>query len=157
MISRRNMVIAGIMAPVAACSLIPGGTTTVPLAQVQLYVSDLVNAFSAAGVAYWSASPAPSASNAALVKSIVDDLQTLNSAVQSVTDVTTAKSTILQILSGVNEISPLIMPFLGTAGVAVPLAVAVITAFVQSLPPPANAPATPPAALHKAALRYKGK
>jgi hypothetical protein len=109
---------------------------------------------SAAAQAYLASSPSPTAAAQALVKSIVTDLQTLNTAVQSVTDTSAAKSTILQILAGVNQLVPIVSPFLGTAGPYVPLAIAVIEAFVQSLPPPANSPTSPPAELHRMALKY---
>ena len=52
-------------------------------------------------------------------------------------------------------LAPMVAPFLGAAAPYVPLAIAVVSAFVQSLPAPANAPATPPAALSRKAAQFR--
>jgi hypothetical protein len=137
------------------CSTTPGGTPSVSLDMAKAYLDDLVNAVSAAAQAYLAGSTTNI--NSATVAALVADLQALNSAVQSITDVTNIKSISLQILAAVNQVVPFVAPFLGPAGPFVPLAIAVIQAFVQSLPAPPDAPPQPPAQLHAKAMTYRGK
>lgn len=148
---RRNLLLASALAPAFLIGCASTTSPTVSLQMVQAYVSDLVNAVSAAAQAYLAGS---SESNSPLVSSIVSELQTLNTTIQGLTDPTSVKSAALEVLAAVQQIGPFIAPFLGPAGPFIPLAVAVVEAFVQSLPAPSEAPPQPPAALHRMAATY---
>lgn len=149
MISRRQMAFLPAAFLLAQCSSTGGSTTT--LAQAQAYADDLISAVSAAAQAYLAQ---PNAAQQALVQQVVSDLQTLRQTIDAAQATTTLQTTFLQVIVGVQQLVPIVEPFLGSAGPYVPLALAVLQAFVASLPPPSNAPPAPPAALHAAALKY---
>ena len=146
--NRRTVLIA-IPLVVVGCT---GTNAQVTLDQAKAYASDVVNAVSAAAQSYVAS---PLAKDATAVSESVAGLQALNKAIQETTVATTARSVITEIITGVNELLPLVMPFLGVAGPYIPMALAVLQAFLAALPPPVDAPATPPAELHRFALTYK--
>ena len=53
------------------------------------------------------------------------------------------------------QLNPLVGGFLGAAAPYVPIAIAVVNAFIAALPPPANAPPVPPAQLTRKAAEYR--
>ena len=151
MLNRRNVLVAGSMfSALGALGACASATAGADLNIVRNYTSVLVNALSAAAATYVAN---PAAKEAALVNKIVADLQILNASVQDVTDISTVKSALLQILPSVGILTPILTPLLGAAAPYLPLAVAVLTAFVQALPLPG--PTTPPAALTAKALEYR--
>jgi hypothetical protein len=136
----------------AACGLTSSGAT--PLAMAKVYADDLANAVSAAANIYLAGPPKPTAANAALVGQLVDGLQQARAALDATTEASDAKGIVLQVIAGVQQLVPLVTPYIGPAGAYIPLAIAVLQAFVQSIPAPPDAPPTPPASLHRAALKY---
>jgi hypothetical protein len=149
MISRRYLFPLPALLLLARCGA--SGSASVTLAQAKAYADDLINALSAAAQSYLAA---PSAANKALVTSIVTDLQQAKVAIDAATAESDARGIALQIVALAQQLVPLVVPFLGPAGPYVPLAIAVIQAFIASLPPPPAAPPAPPAALHEMGLRY---
>lgn len=151
---RAALMLSGNLAAVAALALVPGcatgtaGATTLQMAQT--YGDDLVAALLAAASTY-QAAPNPSP----IIASVVADLQTAKTALDNATLASDARGVVLQIIAAVQTILPMLTPFLAAAGPYVPLAIAVLQAFVAALPPPPSAPATPPAALHAVAEKYR--
>lgn len=139
---------------VAACGSTASTGTSLEMAKV--YADDLANAVSAAAAVYLAGPPMPTAANVAMVNQLVDGLQQARAALDSTTTASDARGIALQVLAGVQKLSPLVSAALGQAAAYVPLAVAVIEAFIQSIPPPADAPPTPPVELHNVALKYHG-
>jgi hypothetical protein len=130
-------------------------SAAVSLAQVQAYAGDLVNALSAAAQTYLTL-PSVTATDKVLVTTIVADLQQANTAIAAVVNVTNAQSIALQIVAFATQLEPLVLPFLGAAAPFVPVAMALLQAFIQSLPAPPATPVTPPVQLHSMALKYRG-
>ena len=149
MISRRQLLPVPAILLLAQCA---NGSSAVTLQQVQSYANDLVDALSAAAQAYLAS---PSATNASVVQTIVSDLQTAKTALNAVTSQTNAQSIALQVVGFAQQLEPIVLPFLGVAAPYIPIAIAVIQAFIQSLPPPPATPATPPAQLHAVAVKYR--
>jgi hypothetical protein len=131
-----------------------GTQGAVTLEQAKAYLNDGVNATLAASQAYLASTPAPSAQIAATVTALAAKLEAANTALQGVVAVVDWKAGALEALTVLQQLSPLVAPFLGAAGPLLPMAIAVVMAFVQSLPPPADAPPTPPAALSRKAAEY---
>lgn len=144
------------MAMLSACGLIgtPAGATNLQMAQV--YADDLADAVSAAAQIYLAGPPAPDAAQAALVSGLIADLQTARRALDAATAASDARGIAKQLLTAALNLSPMITALLGPAAGYIPLAIGVVQAFIDSLPPPPAAPVTPPAALHRAALKYHG-
>lgn len=154
MLSRRYTLSLTALLPLAFARCANMTTPTVTLDQAKLYANDLILALSAAADTYVTS---PGAKNIPLVLEIESDLQQLKSAIDSVESVADARSIVLQAIAFCQQLTPIVLPFLGPAAAAVPLALAVLQAFVQALPPPPEAPPTPPAALHAKALQYRPK
>lgn len=133
------------------CAGTPGAVT---LGQAQAYLADAVNATLAAAQAYLVSTPKPSAAVAATVTDLMAKLEAAQAALNGVTAVPDWKTGALEALAVLQQLSPMVGVFLGPAGPFLPVAVAVILAFIQSLPPPADAPVVPPAALHAKAMEY---
>lgn len=152
MISRRHLLAFSSLAPIpflTDCS--PSSTKGVDLAMVQAYATDLINALSVAAQTYVVQ---PHATSVATVNQIVGYLQQAKEAIQGVQVETDAKGVANEIISFANQLSPIVMPFLGAAAPYLPIAIAVLQSFIASLPAPPQAPPTPPAALHRVALTY---
>lgn len=127
------------------------GATT--LAMAQQYADDVADALSAAAQVYLTMH----GSNAALVNQLVAGLQAAKAALDSATAASDARSIAMELVSFIQQLLPLVTQYLGSAAPYVPSAIAVIQTFINLLPPPANAPVVPPAALHTAAMKYKYK
>lgn len=157
MLSRRQtyaMALMPLIMPLLAdCSSSTSSSTT-PLTQVQAYSDDLINALGAAATAYYASA---NAMQVTMVQKIMAELQTLKEAIDAATPSSDIRSTVLNALAFIQQLTPIVTPFLGVAAPYVPLAIAVLQAFVSSLPPPSNAPPTPPAALHAKAMQYHPK
>jgi hypothetical protein len=155
-ITRRNALSAcAMMLPLpflVACGLTSPSATSLDMAKA--YADDLANAVSAAANVYLAGPPKPTAANLALVTQLVAGLQQARTALDATTAASDAKGIALQVLAGVQQLVPMVSPFLGAAAPYVPLAIAVVQAFVQSIPPPAEAPPAPPAELHRAGMAY---
>jgi hypothetical protein len=147
MLSRRNLAFSAI-AILSSCS---PQTPAVSFQQMKAYAVALIDALSVAADAYVSS---PGAKNVSLVLQIKNDLQQLKSALINVEQPTDVRSTVLQIIQFAQELTPIVLPYLGPAAQYVPIALAVLQAFVASLPPPPNAPEVPPAPLQKKASEY---
>ena len=132
-----------------------GSTSPVPVVtfdQAKAYMDVAVAAVTAAAQQYLVGPPVPTAANAVLVNTVISKLGTVKTALDQVTLATDWKSGALEAITLMQQLSPTVAPFLGGAAPYVPLALAVIQAFVMSLPPPASAPVTPPAPLAQKAL-----
>jgi hypothetical protein len=126
--------------------------------QAKAYADSGIGATLAAAQAYLNGPPAPDPMVAATVRTAMSDLvqlrQTLNGIAAPTPD---WKADALQALAVMQQLNPIVAPFLGPAAPFLPLAEAVVSAFIQSLPPPQNAPVTPPAALRAKSLEYHGR
>lgn len=111
------------------------------LAQAKVWVATLSSATTAAAGVYLAQESAP---KAAEVRKAVATVQAGAAAFQGINDVSNARSAALSILASVQQVMPMVTPYLGKDGVWVPIGLAVVQAFVASLPPPAGAPAEPP-------------
>jgi hypothetical protein len=150
---RRQFLPLPLFLAVTACST-GGAASQITLVQVQAYSDDLINALAAAAQAYGAD---PNATQVVLVDQIVEDLQQAKLAIDSAQSETDARAIALEVVSFVQQLLPIVTPFLGAAGPYVPLAVAVLQAFVTSLPVPPNTPVQPPAELHRLALKYHAR
>lgn len=135
----------------AACNTSSSQTS---LAQAKAYMDAGVAAVLAAAQQYLMGPPAPAAAMSQAVSDAMAKLESLKTTLDTVTLVADWKSGAMEVLALIQQILPMVTPFLGAAAPYVPLAIAVITAFIASLPPPADAPATPPAALTRKAAEY---
>lgn len=154
---RRTLLSAAALAmplPLLNCGL-TGNAGAVTLAQAQMYGTDLANALSAGAVIYLAGPPKPSAEDATIVNKAIADIQTAKTALANATATTSAIGVANELLNAALQLSPLVMGSLGAAGPYIPLAIAILQAFIASLPPPAVTPATPPAALHAKAMTYR--
>jgi len=149
-ISRRHafMFAPALALAAAACSGQSGG---VSVAQVKAYGNALAAAVAGAAQAYLAGPPMPSAAQAQIVNLVLADLKTAADALDGIPDGAGSygtKDLVQQILTAVQKLTPIVAPFLGPAGVYVPLAIAVLQAFIASLPAPPATPAMPPAAMY---------
>lgn len=155
MTSRRSFLFATgalcVPLPFIACS---GADATTSLALAKTYGDDLANALSAAAQAYLAGTPAPSPAQAALVSTAVSDLQTARAALDAATVPANAVQAADEVIAVARKLSPIVSPYLGPAAPYLPLALGVLQAFVDSLPPPPATPAVPPAGLHIMAAKY---
>lgn len=152
----RRHLLAGTAAACLPLSLLGcSGTQATTLAMAQSYLDTSVNALLAAAQAYLAGPPAPPATAAAQIKAIMGQLVSAQAALDKVTVEADWKSEATKILATMNELTPTVSPYLGEAAPYLPLAIAVVQAFINSLPPPADAPPTPPAALKKKAALYR--
>lgn len=157
MFLRRNLIrlpIAASVSVLGGCAQLGLPTQGVTLEQAQAYVSALAGAVSAGATAFLTRPPTPTERAKALVTQLMSDIQMINAAVQAATETSTAQTTIQQILGTINQLMPLVSPYLGAAAQSISLAIAVLGAFVQNLAPPAHAPLYPPRELRLMALRY---
>jgi hypothetical protein len=154
MLARRHLLPLSALLFLAHCA--NSGSNVMTLAQIQAYADDLINALSAAGQAYLL-SATTTASGKVLVTTVIQDLQQTKIAIDSAVNTTDARATALEIVAFAQQLELLVIPFLGAAAPFVPIALAVLQAFIEALPPPSNAPAMPPAQLHELALKYHSK
>lgn len=143
------------MALLAGCGLIgtPAGATNLQMAQ--LYADDLSDAVSAAAQVFLAGPPVPTAAQTATVTGLIADLQTARKALDAATAASDARGIAKQLLAAAGNLAPMITAVLGpVVALDVQLAISVVRTFVDTLPPPTDAGPTPPAALHRAALKY---
>lgn len=145
-INRRKLAQLGFgsAASLALWACATGSQGAVTLETAKVWMADMAGAVVAGAGVY-------TGPNEAQVKDIAAKIQQGAAAFASLGDVATAKTAALSILAMIQQISPIVAPLLGPAGVFVPMAVAVLQAFVAALPVPPDTPPTPPAALHRAA------
>jgi hypothetical protein len=143
---------AMIAAMTAGCSLAPSNAT--PLQTAQVYGDDLSNAVSAAAVTYETGPPPATAAQKVLVDNIVSNLQTARAALDAATTPTDAKDAANLLLANINSLEPYADRYLGPAAEYIPLAIAVVQSFIDAAAPPPNATPTPPAALHRAGMKF---
>jgi len=131
-----------------ACA--PGTPGAVSLENTKLWITTVSNALSAAASAYTG----PQMEE---VQTIVRQLAQAATEFAALGDVSTARSAALSIAAMIGKLAPMLTEQLGAAAMYVPIAVAVISAFVAALPPPVGAPAVPPPELVQAAEKGKQK
>lgn len=152
MMKRRLLIAAAPLAILAGCAT--GGSSAAQFDQAKAWLDAGAVAIMAAAQQYLAGPPAPPAAAAATVQQALAALQQAKTAVDALTVPADWKSGAVEVLALIQQLSPIVAPYLGGAAPYVPLAIAVVTAFVQSLPAPANAPATPPAALTRKAAQF---
>ena len=130
-------------------------TQTTTLAQAKMYLDVGVTALQAAAQQYLAGPPLPSAANAALVNGIVAQMTQAKTTLDGTVAVADWQAGAEEVLQEMQQLEPLVAPYLGKAAPYVPLSIAVVQAFIASLPPPASATATPPAALTSKAAEFK--
>lgn len=158
--------ISGLQLGMVACSTSTTTPTTNPtpsvapvtLSVAKMWVDDVAPAVMAAAQVYLAGPPAPSPAQAAQINSAIADLQTAQAAFDKLQPSDDPKATTTQVLTLLNNLLPIASPHMpnGTALYA-SLGISVIQAFVNALPPPPDAPATPPASLHAAAAKFHPK
>ena len=124
-------------------------------AMAKAYLDTGVSAVLAASQAYLAGPPVPSPQSAATIVAIMADLESVKATIDGTVSDADWKSGAIQALAAMQQLSPLVTAFLGAAAPYVPLAIAVVSAFVQYLPPPVSAPPVPPAALVRKAAQYR--
>lgn len=155
-LSRRSMLFgaASASALLAGCAN-SGSAAAVSLATAKTYFEAVSNAMIAAAQEYIAAAPATAASTIATVKAIVTDLESLQTAVSTITVPADWKAGAQEAIADIQQLEPLVAPFLGAAAPYVPLALAVLSSFIAALPMPTNAPATPPQPLMMKAAQVR--
>lgn len=146
--NRRDTFRIFVTAPIAVligCAQQGGPPSPVTLDNAKIWVSSISSAVAAAAAAY-------TGQNAEQVKRAAAGLQTAAAAFQQITDVSTARSAALSILSLAQQIVPLVAPVLGPNAFYVSMGIAIVQAFVAALPPPPDAPALPPPDMPRLAL-----
>jgi hypothetical protein len=161
-VTRRAAVLGG-SSMLFGCSFFTPTTPTIggtPVSMAQAYADDLADALSS-GADVYLASTTPTVSQKAAVTQAKADIQAakmrLDAALASVVTTVpqTALDTVRLIVVDAQKLVPLVSPLLGPAALYVNLAIGVLQAFVDSLPPPPTAPAVPPAALREKAAAYR--
>jgi hypothetical protein len=153
---RRSMLFASAaILPLGLLARCAGTQGAVTLEQAQAYMTDASGAVLAAAQAYLASTPPPNVGTADAVRALMANLEAVRQALSGAVAVADWKAGALEGLSLLQQLSPLVMVYLGPAGPVIPVAIAVIQAFVDALPPPADAPVVPPAALHRKALEYR--
>ena len=132
----------------------PGSVTSYN--QAKAYLDAGSNAIIAAGQQFLTGLPAPSAANKALVEQGIAALQQVTAAIDAQAVPTGSwKADATQALAFIQQLSPVVGRFLGDASAYIPLVIAVVTSFVNALPPPTDAPVTPPAGLTRKAAEVR--
>jgi hypothetical protein len=154
---RRNVLaLTGAALLLASCGDTPG-SPAVTFDQVKAYVDAGVAALDAAAQQFLMGPPAPSAANAVLVQQIIGALDQTKTALDGVTVPADYKAGLMQAIALIQQLAPMVTLQLGAAAQYIPLVIAVAQAFIAALPPPADAPPTPPAALARKGAEYKPK
>lgn len=129
----------------------------VTLATVRAYVDDTADVVSAAAQAYISSAGAKATDT---VQQVLADLEQAKQFVDQAATPADAKSAVIEVITFVNQLlhvlmmaAPVLIP--GPAAAAIPIALAVLQAFVNALPMPPNAPPSPPVALHRQAVMVR--
>lgn len=151
MLTRRNTLIGCFVVGLAGCA---GSNVATSLTQAKLYGDDLANALSAAGQEFMIATTS-TLDQKVIVQKTLAAIQVAKTALDNAVARTDAIGIVNQIIAAANTLYPLVSPYLGAAGLYVPIALAVLQAFIDSLPPPSDAPPTPPAALHEKAMAFR--
>lgn len=156
-IPTRRIVLLGSGAMLFGCSTSTTPDTRTPLQMAQVYTDDLADALSASATAYLNSTPPPTQAQVDIVRNTIAQIQAARAAIDALTSPTAANtiSTIKTIIIDVQTIEPLLAPLLGPAALYIPLALGVLQAFVDALPPPPAAPPVPPAALHEKAMAFR--
>lgn len=150
--SRRIVMFGGVSLFIVGCTT-PQSQTSFEMTKA--YSNDLANALSAsADVFLASTNPTPTAAQLSLVLHAKTSIQQAKDIINSTTAPSDARTAVQTVITDVGLMAPLLGPLLGPAALYIPLAVAVLQAFIDSLPPPPNAPPMPPAALHEKAMAY---
>lgn len=152
----RRTLLTGIAAAAIPVLLVSctGSTSADQFAMAKAYLDAGVGAVLAGSQAFLAGPPLPSAATAQAVIGMMASLEAAKAAIDKTSSVTDWKSGAIEALAVMQQLSPLVAPFLGLAAPYVPLAIAVVTAFTQALQPPPAAPPVPPAALTRKAAQY---
>ena len=149
--NRRNLLATSLSLALFGCS-----ATEDPMAwtRAKAYMKDGLGAVLASAQQYVALKPPPDAKTVALVTSIVGSLQVIDSSLDGAVTAAEWRTLAAEALADVQILLPYVAVFLGPAAPFIGMAVAVVEAFVQHLPPPPDAPAVPPAALKMKAKEY---
>ena len=137
------------VAVVALAGCASGSQGAVTLEAAKVWVPGFAGAIVAAAASY-------TGPQAAQVAAIAAQLKDAANAFAAMGDVSTARSAVLSIIALAQQLMPMVSAFIPPqVAPFVPMALAVLSAFVSALPPPPDAPAVPPAALvsQRAALK----
>lgn len=131
----RIAVLAPLLIIIAACSgqPSPGNTTPVQLAQAKIWVAGVAGALAATSVVYVGP-------NADQVHQAAAGLQSAAAQFQQITEVPTARSAALTVVSLAQQLVPLVAPVLGDRAFYVSGGLAIVQAFIAALPAPPAAP-----------------
>lgn len=147
---RQFLVIGASGVALAACAT--SNATTLDMAKAYLDAGSA--AVLVAAQQFLAGPPKPTTATAEIVTAFLADLQKVKTTLDTVTAVGGWQAAATQALADMQQLTPLVAVFLGAAAPYVPLAIAVVQAFLAGLPPPAAAPVTPPAVLKFKAAQY---
>lgn len=154
---RRSLLLGGAVLGAAAllvgCSGSSGG---VSFDQAKAYADAAIDATLAAAQQYLMGPPAPTPQNMNIVTTIVADLVKVKAVLDGTQPGAAWNANVQIAISDINQLVPMLSDYLGGSVTAdIHLALDVLAAFVAALPPPANAPPTPPASLRHKAMEYR--
>ena len=151
---RRSILGCAALLPVAMLVDCTGTQGAVTFEQAKAYADAAIGAALAGSQQYLASTPPPSAANALVVTVLVTRLEAIKGSIDGTTTVPNWQAGAQEALAVLQQLSPMIAPFLGPAAPFLPIAIGVIEAFIAGLPLPVNAPPTPPAALSRKAAEY---
>lgn len=153
---KRRFLLAGIglTALLAGCA---SPSANAQFAQAKAYLDAGTAALLAAAQQYLIGPPPPSTAAAQAVRTGVAALEQARSTLDAITLPVDWKSGALEAIAVMQALAanPVLTPFLGPAAPYIPLAIAVVTAYINALPAPVNAPPAPPPALQAKARQYR--
>ena len=153
---KRRALLAGLSlaAFVAGCA---SPTANAQFAQAKAYLDAGSAALLAAGQQFLIGPPPPSSAAAQAVQTAMAGLVQARTTLDAITLPADWKSGALEAVSVMQALAanPALAPYLGPAAPFIPLAIAVVTAYINALPPPVNAPPAPPPALQAKARQYR--
>ena len=147
---RRAVLLGSAALALTRCS----GAAVTTLAQAKAYFDAGAGAVLAGAQQYLAGPPKPSAADAATVKTVMAALVAAQKALDGTVIETDWRATAVGALANIQSLLPFATPFLGPAGPYLPLAIAVVQAFIDALPAPPDTPAVPPAALSRKAAEF---
>jgi len=151
---RRSILGFTAMLPLGFLADCAGTQGAMTFAQAKAYADAAIGAALAGAQQYLASTPPPPVANATLVADLANKLQAIKTELDGTTVVPNWQAGAQEALAVLQQLSPMVAVFLGPAAPFLPVAIGVIQAFIAGLPPPADAPPTPPAALTRKAMEY---
>lgn len=152
-LTRRNMLAQSSLLLTIGCNA-NGGFQT-PLDMARAYGDDLADVFAAYSNLYVTNPSDPS--KVSEVQRLAQEVQLAKGLFDAALSATLASNPAQTILTIATQLEPILAPLLGTVAMYIPLGLMVLQAFISKQPPPPDAPAVPPAGLHRPAALYRAQ